>query len=241
MKPRRVARFVDSLLRDRRPRRFEADTEDAEAIRAAVELHAAEPGAAEPTDQFVRQLQARLQERIGTVAATSADEQAVEETLESVDRPRMSRRHLLEGAGVAASTAFIALIADRLIEAPSATKAAGQQPMVPDGGQWVNVATADRVDASRVTAFSASEVVGFVVNDGGNLRALSGICTHQGCVLHANQSATQLDCPCHRAAFSLDGKVLSQQFAGPLPPLPTLMVRRVGTNVQVLLPPPQSV
>jgi Rieske Fe-S protein len=53
-------------------------------------------------------------------------------------------------------------------------------------------------------------------------------------------AADRLDCPCHRAAFSLDGTVEFHEFAGPLKPLPTLQVRRAGNDVQVLLPPPET-
>jgi Rieske Fe-S protein len=86
-----------------------------------------------------------------------------------------------------------------------------------------------------------NEVAGFVVNEGGTLRGLSGTCTHQGCALLANPDSARLDCPCHRAAFSLDGAVLFHEFSGPLRPLPTLRVRRAGNDVQVFLPPPQTV
>jgi cytochrome b6-f complex iron-sulfur subunit len=70
---------------------------------------------------------------------------------------------------------------------------------------------------------------------------VSGVCTHQGCVLRANQGSARLDCPCHRAAFSLDETVLFHEFADPLKPLPTLMIRRDGSDVQILLPPPETV
>ncbi|HXJ63748.1 MAG TPA: Rieske 2Fe-2S domain-containing protein, partial [Actinomycetota bacterium] len=99
----------------------------------------------------------------------------------------------------------------------------------------------DRVASSRVTAFLTSDVAGFVVNENGALRGLSAICTHQGCVLHANVAAGRLDCPCHRAAFALDGKVLFHEFAEALRPLPTLRVRRTGNAVQVLVPPTHTV
>ena len=57
MRPRRVSAFIEALLHDRKPRPFKADAEDARAIRAAVELRATEPPAAEPTDALVRGLQ----------------------------------------------------------------------------------------------------------------------------------------------------------------------------------------
>ena len=243
MRPRRLSSFIEALLHNRKPQAFKADPEDVQAIRAAIELRAAEPGAAEPTDDFVRSLQDRLRERLGAPSPLPAEGAEVERGLEK-DRRRartLSRRRLLEGAGIAASAAAIAVVVDRAIEGGPALQQGAQQPMVPDGGQWVTVASADVVAANPVTPFLRNDVAGFVVNESGTLRALSGICTHQGCALRANEASGRLDCPCHRAAFSLDGTVLFHEFAGPLKPLPTLSVRRAGGDVQVLLPPPETV
>jgi cytochrome b6-f complex iron-sulfur subunit len=243
VKSRRLAAFVEALVHGRRPGGFKADPEDAQAIRAAIELRASEPGAAEPTDEFVRGLQDRLRERLEASASLPAEGAGAEGAAEKTDLGvrRISRRRLLEGAGIAASAALLGGVADHLIEGGTALQQGAQQPMVPDGGRWVTVASADRVASSRVTPFVMNDVAGFVVNEGGTLRGLSGTCTHQGCVLHANAGSGRLDCPCHGASFSLDGAVLFQEFAGPLRPLPTLRVRRSGNDVQVFLPPPQTV
>jgi cytochrome b6-f complex iron-sulfur subunit len=242
VKPLRLAAYIEALLHGRRPRKFRADPEDVQAIRAAIELRASEPGAAEPTEEFVRGLQERLRERLGAPLALPAEGAEVEGAVEKggLGARRMSRRRLLEGAGVAASAALLGGVADHLIEGPALPEGA-LQPMVPDGGRWVTVASADRVASSRVTPFLMNDVAGFVVNEGGTLRGLSGTCTHQGCVLHATVASGRLDCPCHRAAFALDGTVLFHEFAGPLRPLPTLRVRRAGNDVQVFLPPAQTV
>ena len=74
---------------------------------------------------------------------------------------------------------------------------------------------------------------GFVVNDSGNLSAISGVCTHQGCLLRHNEAAGRLDCPCHRASFSLQGDVLQQQFRQPLPPLPHIQVRENNNQIEI--------
>jgi cytochrome b6-f complex iron-sulfur subunit len=243
VRPRRLSSFIEALLHDRKPRPFKADPEDAQAIRAAVGLRAAEPAAAEPTDAFVRGLQDRLRDRLGAPSALPPEGAEVERTVEEPGSGArtLSRRRVLEGAGIAASAVVIGGIAEHLIEGRPALQEGAQQPMVPDGGQWVTVASADGVDTSPITPFLKDDVPGFVVNEGGTLRALSGVCTHQGCVLRANQASGRLDCPCHRAAFSLEGTVLFHEFADPLKPLPTLMVRRDGSDVQVLLPPPENI
>jgi len=147
---------------------------------------------------------------------------------------------MLEGAGIAAAAAALGVIGDRVLEHAPANRELSQQALVPDNGHWVTVASGDQVAASRLTAFKTEDVVGFIVNEAGILRATSGVCTHQGCLLKANEAASRFDCPCHGAAFALDGRVLFHQFKGQLAPLPTLEVRRAGNDVQVLLPPPKS-
>ena len=46
MNARRLSAFVDSLRRNRRPKAFTPDADDVEAMRAAIELNNAQPGAA---------------------------------------------------------------------------------------------------------------------------------------------------------------------------------------------------
>ena len=62
------------------------------------------------------------------------------------------------------------------------------------------------------------------------------MCTHQGCLLKHNEADGRLDCPCHRAAFSLTGEVLFHEFAGTLAPLPKVEVRDQDGNVEVFVP-----
>jgi hypothetical protein len=50
---RRLSAFIDALAAGRRPKRFRADPEDAEILRAAIALRAARPGEAAPSESFV--------------------------------------------------------------------------------------------------------------------------------------------------------------------------------------------
>lgn len=47
--------------------------------------------------------------------------------------------------------------------------------------------------------------------------ALSATCTHSGCLVDYASGAMQVQCPCHGAAFSLQGAVLAGPTAIPLP------------------------
>jgi hypothetical protein len=63
MTGRKLSAFIDAIAAGRRPKRFRADAEDVEVLRAAVELRAARPGDAEPTAAFTDGLFRQLSER----------------------------------------------------------------------------------------------------------------------------------------------------------------------------------
>lgn len=65
----------------------------------------------------------------------------------------------------------------------------------------------------------------------GEVVVYSGLCTHLGCGFRWNQQSQRFECPCHTAAFALDGRVLS----GPPPrPLDTLPARIEGGRLLVI-------
>jgi Rieske Fe-S protein len=55
--------------------------------------------------------------------------------------------------------------------------------------------------------FTTAAFDGYVVNDGGEIRALSSVCTHMGCTLHFRPDWQDLRCPCHNASFDLQGNL----------------------------------
>jgi cytochrome b6-f complex iron-sulfur subunit len=61
----------------------------------------------------------------------------------------------------------------------------------------------------------------FIFADNDGLYAVSSVCTHLGCIVHATESGFQ--CPCHGSNFDKNGKVI----AGPAPRnLPWLEISR---------------
>jgi cytochrome b6-f complex iron-sulfur subunit len=227
MNTRRVTAFVESLRRNRRPTAFTPDPDDVEVMRAAIELNNAEPGAAIPRAEFVSDLHRRLADQLNEADA-------------SVDlgAARLSRRRVIGGIGAAAATAAAAAVAgavvDReLLNSDSSPSVPTAQELVPDEGAWQPVLDAAALGDGQVARFSTVSTVGFVVNDNGRLSAISGVCTHQGCLLRHNEAAGRLDCPCHRASFSLQGDVLHQQFRQPLAPLPHIQVRESNGQIEI--------
>lgn len=224
MTRRRVEAFVEALIRNHRPESFSAGTEDREVMRAAIELRSGRGEEVTPSPQFVDQLHDELRQQF--------------DGKEPVELPRISRRRwLLEGA-VAASAAGVAVAVDRTVfAAGSPQHQTAQLELTPDNGTWHTVGERTDLLAGAVTRFSTPDVVGFVTTENGEPEALSGVCTHQGCLLKYNEADRRLDCPCHRAAFSLTGELLFHELPTPPPPLPRLALRDEDGHVQIYLPP----
>lgn len=210
-------RFLSAILRDRRPPRFEADSEQAELLQTATALRAARPGADLPDPRFLD----RLQERLRRAACPPAP-------------PRVGRRAFLRAAGLAAAaTAGVAL--DRGIASlhpqggSEATTPA--EELVPDGAGWHAVASLAELRARRAVGFRIGGVDGYLIDHAGGVVALSATCTHMGCRLAFDRASTSLLCPCHSAAFGSDGRPLDREY---LRPLPRLRTRLVGDTVEVL-------
>jgi nitrite reductase/ring-hydroxylating ferredoxin subunit len=212
----RIAAFVDDLVRNRRPRRFKASADEMEALRAAAELRSVQAGADLPNSDFI--------ERLGRQLRSQMEAPPV--------RQSVSRRALLRTAGFAAAAG----IAGAVIERTIATQPPGQQAtLTPDNGTWRAVAAVADVPAGQAMRFSSGPVEGVVVNDGGTIKAVSAVCTHQGCLLLLDAAAHRLRCPCHPTVFSVTGKLLSYQLATPPANLPGLQARVRDGQIEVLV------
>jgi nitrite reductase/ring-hydroxylating ferredoxin subunit len=227
MNARRVTAFVESLRRNRRPKAFTPDADDVEVMRAAIELNNTTPGAAIPRAEFVSDLHRRLADQLNEADAPT-----------DLTEARLSRRRVIGGIGVAAATAAAAAVAgavvDRELLSPNSSPSVPiAHELVPDEGAWRPVLDAAKLTDGQVARFSTGSNVGFVVHENGQLSAISGVCTHQGCLLRLNEAAARLDCPCHRASFSLQGDVLHQQFRQPLPPLPHIQVMEHNGQIEI--------
>jgi nitrite reductase/ring-hydroxylating ferredoxin subunit len=74
-----------------------------------------------------------------------------------------------------------------------------------------------------------------VVNDGGTIKAVSAVCTHQGCLLLLDAAAHRLRCPCHPTVFSVTGQLISYSLATPPANLPALHARVRDGQIEVLV------
>jgi cytochrome b6-f complex iron-sulfur subunit len=221
---RRLQRHVDALLKDRRPPKGDVGP-DLPAVQMAARLHAAHPGSAEPTPEFVDELARKLRR--------------VKESPSPAAAPSPQRRQFLTAAGLAAAAGIGAGFGiERLREAVSVpgTATPSQGPLTPERGAWVAVARVSELAPGKIQRFSAGGVEGFVLNASGSLRALSAACTDQGCILNADPANGRLVCPCHTATFGLDGVPTTGSYRWRVTPLPAIQLRTTGDSVEVLVP-----
>lgn len=108
----------------------------------------------------------------------------------------------------------------------------------PRHGVWLTAVASADLPEGAVRAFTVGAITGFIQRTNGQLRAVSGICTHQGCRLSLAARPARLVCPCHGATFTLDGAVLTHRFPIPLAALPSIEVREANGAVQVYAPRP---
>jgi nitrite reductase/ring-hydroxylating ferredoxin subunit len=214
--------MVDALLAGDPLPSGQLEPDDVEALRAAIELRAARPGADTPEEDFVTDLRRRL----AAGSSRGADPSPL----------RIPRRAVLAGAAGAVAAGLVGAVAESALSSNGPARLAATGEIVPENGQWVPVAAASDVAGGQVKRFATASTVGFVSDHDGTLSAVSGACTHQGCLLQLNQAAGRLDCPCHRTAFAVDGKLMFSQLETLPAALPQIQVRSRDGQVEAFLP-----
>ena len=236
MNTRALRRYIDALLRGRRPKPFRPDDFEAAQIRTAIELRAARQDSDAvdaPRPEFRTELHRRLAEQMSGAPADVTPEH------------RNTRRQVIVGTsaavGAAAAVAVTAVSIDRAVLAgQSAPVAAGDTAageLKPNTGSWQRVAASSDVPDGRMHPFDLGSVSGFVRRVDGTPQAVSGVCTHQGCRLWFDAPDDTLRCPCHSTSFAPSGQVRTHQLPIAPKPLPRLMVREAGGVIEVFAPP----
>lgn len=83
------------------------------------------------------------------------------------------------------------------------------------------------VGSSKMFRYQGKPSIAVRVNEK-TVRALSAVCTHLGCIVKWDEPKQQLICPCHVAAFDVNGNVVS----GPAPrPLQSIAARIVQDEI----------
>ncbi|MFD9895994.1 ubiquinol-cytochrome c reductase iron-sulfur subunit [Amycolatopsis sp. NPDC059027] len=210
-----VSRFVDSIIGQRTPEPFRPDDDEAEAMRAAIELQAARTADTAPDAEFVARLESELAEQLG--ARSAKDKLA-------------TRRRVVQTAGIAAASLAAGVAIDRVVRDGSTTG----QPR--PAGTWQTVAASGDLKEGDVHEFELDTFAGYVTRTRDGLQAVSSTCTHLGCHLQFDAAARQLTCPCHPAVFALDGDVVRYDLPIELPPLPRAEVRERAGFIEIFVP-----
>jgi cytochrome b6-f complex iron-sulfur subunit len=212
--PETAARFdayLEALLGEGRPSPDTVgDRDEAEMARMAAELAAVgrPDGSTVPDPAFVEQLRRRMREADTGIAAVRVPPPVRPAgRSDPTARWRLSRRDLLRaGMGAAAGMAAGMIGASLAGTAQRGTDVASRgERLVTGEGFWTDVARVEDVPPGTALRFSTTAFDGFVVNDGGTVRALSSVCSHMGCTLQFRPDWQDLRCPCHGASFGLDG------------------------------------
>ena len=231
---------IERLRQDRRPDPPAVGMPDAAPIyQMAARLRAAAGDSAEPDPAFVRSLLRRMDsERSGDAGGDARPARA----------GGVSRRVVLGAGAAAAAATLLGAAGGAFIESQTRTpqRVAQGQPaspadtLVPEGtGVWLAVAQADAIPLGGVLRFTTDYIVGFVRHTSTGFAALSGACTHMGCLVLWNAADRTFDCPCHGGRFAENG---TSAPTSPVRynPLPAIRTRVEAGQVWVYVVPPQS-
>jgi nitrite reductase/ring-hydroxylating ferredoxin subunit len=224
-------RYVDRLLRRRRPKPFAPTEDELAVLRTAIDLMAAAPDAEGPRPAFVDRLR-------GQLAAQEGAERGGEAPRPAWRIP--PRRRFLAAGALTAAGAAAGVAADQILVGGGASGAPAepQTEISPISGIWHTVVSGAELPEGAVMPFDLGAVNGFLRRVSGRVQAVSGICTHQGCRLDLAATRDMLSCPCHGATFTLAGANVAHplQTGQPLPALPRLPVREQSGLIQVYAP-----
>jgi cytochrome b6-f complex iron-sulfur subunit len=218
--PEQLDHYVEDLLQDRRPERTPLPDEDAlRARQTAAMLRAAKPGAGLPSKEFLERMQASIPTWVSEQSAAAKPRVA----------PKPSRRSiLLTGAAGLAAGIAATIGVERISQKPTPE---GGVALVQNGSWKPIKALADLPEGTPI-AFRSGAIEGFLVRQGQDVKGLSAVCTHMGCILNYSKLRNQFECPCHGATFDTTGAP-SDQYGTPLPRLPSLNVRIERGQVEV--------
>src|SRR5258708_18163713 len=132
------------------------------------------------------------------------------------------RAALVAGFGLAAGAVTGGLLGRAMEPAVTATRVPGGDPINPIPGKWVDVAAISDLVEGQGKHVTAGSVSAFLFRRGDSVSGVSSFCSHLPCELWWNRGQGLLDCPCHPAPFTSNGK--STYTTYPLPPLNTVHV-----------------
>lgn len=225
---------IERLRQDKRPDLPAVGMPDeARTYQTAALFHAALPDAAEPDPTFVESLVSRME---------TERKRNPRSGVFGSERRGVSRRSVLGAGAIAAAAALVGATAGAYIESTAAntTSTPTTLALVPEGaGVWLPVAQVDSIPVGGVLRFNTEFIVGFIRHTEQGYSALSGACTHMGCLLMWNNTDRTFDCPCHGGRFAENG-ISAPSSPVRYNPLPPIQTRVESGQVWVYVAPPSS-
>ena len=147
------------------------------------------------------------------------------------------RAALVAGLGVAAGAVTGGLIGRALAPVHTATPdpaaRVGGEVVNPRNGRWIDVAAMSDLVEGQGKRVAAGGVGAYLFRRGETVKAVSSICSHLPCELSWSGSGGVLNCSCHPASFTPEGKSTNKTY--PLPALNPVQVRVTAAGrVEVL-------
>ena len=136
----------------------------------------------------------------------------------------LTRRQMIIGTGLGAGviSALLTIPAAGFILSPLFQKKRRSD--------WIKVGAIDQVPVGRPTALTVGvptgvsydntpvpRIVYVVRKEGGEVLALTNVCTHMQCDVHWDADLGQFLCPCHGGLYDLDGNNIGGPPPSPLP------------------------
>jgi len=208
----RMDRYLDALLSGDRPSPGDlGEGDEAEMARLAAEMSAAaDPDGGAPDPAFVDQLRRRMRAADDGIAAVRVAP-PLRPGIGDMARVRVTRRQLLTGGLIGAAGLAAGALGASVLRPAEQGGGPGiwsdGTDLVGSDGTWLAVASTADLPAGSVVRFSTAAFDGYLVNDAGEIRALSSVCTHMGCTLQYRPDWQDLRCPCHGASFDLAGEL----------------------------------
>jgi cytochrome b6-f complex iron-sulfur subunit len=140
----------------------------------------------------------------------------------------MNRRDLVQKIVVGGT---VLLFVPAVLE--SCTKNPATDPVLKNPGGASGEITIDLSLAANAALNSSgnSKIIQnvIVINAGGTFKALSSICTHQGCTVGFDSPSGNIKCPCHGSQFTTSGSIVNGPAAMPLQSFPVSQTGNVLT------------
>jgi cytochrome b6-f complex iron-sulfur subunit len=211
--------YLDALNDDRRPAARDLTPRESVDRMLAAQMRLLHEDVETPSPEFLAKLESTVAR-----AVTAAP---------SRRRPRLTRVGFLRSAATLAGGIGLGVAGTEGVAA--AQDAQRPHDLIVRGNErWYDIAAAGEIAPGGVKPFSAGGLLGFLLNDGGQLHAVSAICTHMGCRLKptpATGTRAELHCLCHASRFDRRGKVTE----GVAPSsLPTIAIRVENGRVYAL-------